>query len=99
MRTNGKTARAKTKWKKSARTRLRICLGCGKVFPSAGAEERMCARCTRRIEDARARACTDNPDRAISEFFDSYFDPDLVDRRKREEKHDSERRIRRQHPN
>lgn len=87
--------KARTKWKHSSSCRLRRCINCEQLFPSAGPDERRCPKCAKSMEDARARAYAPNPEAELKEFLDEHFDPEMVERRKREEKHDSERRIRR----
>lgn len=85
--------KARTKWKRASCLRLRPCIGCQHRFPSAGAEERRCTRCTKKLDDARARAFTDNPENKAKEELESIFDIDIAVKRTRNEAHDSERRI------
>ena len=86
---------ARTKWKPSGVLRLRVCIHCRSTFPSAGSDERRCSKCAKKLEDARARAFTPNPESEVKDMLDDWFDEELVDRRRRDNKHDSERRIRR----
>ena len=90
---NDPSEKVRTKWKRSSSLRLRRCMGCHVLVPSAGPDERRCFKCTKRLDDARARAYTPNPETEFKKFMDEWFDDELVDRRRREEKHDSERRI------
>ena len=84
---------ARTKWKRVSNLRLRPCIGCTHVFPSAGAEERRCIKCTKKLDDARARAFTDSPEQKTKEELEAIFDLDIAAKRVRNAKHDSERRI------
>lgn len=86
----------RTKWRRLSRLELRFCLCCDIPFPSAGPDERICPRCTRKHDDARARAVLEPEHRAAVDFFDDTFDVEQLDRAKRAFKHDSERRSKRQ---
>lgn len=88
--------KARTKWKRASTLRLRVCINCRLRFPSAGSDERRCSKCTKKMEDARARAFTSSPESDVKDLLDDWFDEELIERRKREVKHDSERRSRRQ---
>lgn len=88
--------KARTKWKHASSCRLRQCINCKQLFPSAGPDERRCPKCAKSVEDARARAFAPNPEADLKAFLEDHFDPDLVERRKREKEYDTTRRIRRQ---
>jgi hypothetical protein len=81
-----------TKWKRFSPKRLRQCIDCGRLFPSANPEERRCAKCTKSMEDARARAYTVSDEAELKLFIDEHFNYDLVDRRDRSRKIDNEAR-------
>lgn len=83
---------AKVPFKRVWLTRLRRCVDCGNLFPSHGPEERFCQKCSCRINDSRARAAFDSPQREILDFIDDTFDKDMYDRRKRDKIHDDNMR-------
>jgi hypothetical protein len=85
-----------TKWRQSARTRLRRCLPCNCLFPSTGSDERICHKCARRAEDARIRAYTETDGRDILNELEDWFDLDRVTRENRSKAIDDEDRTRRQ---
>ena len=85
-----------TKWRQASRTRLRRCLQCDCLFASAGAEERICHKCSRRIEDSRVRAYTETDGRELLDELDDWFDLDRVTRERRSKDMDDEDRLRRQ---
>lgn len=73
---------ARTKWRPSSRLRLRVCLECRERFPSAGPDSRFCPKCTRKIEDVRARMFTESPTRVLLDELDELFDSELAPRAK-----------------
>lgn len=86
-----------SRWRRSCQRRLRTCNICRRDFPSGGAENQMCPECIKRQAEARARPYTGNTEEmeVIDDLFDT-FDTEMLERRKRAQQHDSERRILRQ---
>ena len=80
---------ARTKWKPSSRLRLRVCLECRNRFPSAGSESRFCPKCTRKLEDVRARMFTESPVRALLDELEDLFDTEMLARNQGRKKLDA----------
>jgi hypothetical protein len=85
----------RTKWRLSAKLRMRMCLECREYFPSAGPESRFCPKCLRRIDEARARLACDSPAQLLLAELEDWFDPEIAERAKQRLILDTAARLRR----
>lgn len=82
----------RTRWRTISSVRLRQCTECQTLFPSFGAEERFCDKCSKSIAEARARPYIEREE-DIKQYLESFFDQEYVDKVEASAKWRNEQRL------